>query len=712
MTQSVEAGAPEGPPRTDESLPEEVRSLLVAFARALQTFGMYPHGHPSLSPAARSVAESLDGAAGERDEIELSVGPRWVAVEGTRTDPDHGLFSSLARRLYRHHLSALTLMAGADPGELSVLLAALSRDTEEEPALGLRFNARIPGCPHVRIAPVPYGALDISSEAEDPENGAAALWLDLARAALVLGTEGDPDAVPTDPRVLAESITEKLEEERGEEYAARVVERLLEAAKLFRGSTRREGADQGALGVLANRMTDLVLELSPGMLSQLLDRGGSPGEARQFLFDVSYQLDPDALESVVATVADRKFLQISSWLDRIFKKLTAHARSDDHGIQAEADRQMRQQVREMLGSWELENPNPTEYEQALSALAADSRRDGHVRLVKAEPVRIVLMALELDVSGPAVRRETARVEEAAGRLRVIRAAAGAPPERRAPRDVWEVATRPEWIRALLSGDETDLEAASSLLERCDDGVAAVLLDVLTESDSRSVRRFLYDRIVELGPGVGRQVVDRLADADWQVRRNLLGILSELEEVPDDFSPRPYLTDEHPEVRHVAVSLALRDPGTREAGLRAALDDPHSRTVILGLSAARDACPDELAPRVVARAVDADLDWEVRVHAIRALGDLHPTSARDALVRLAARRRIFPFWKYRLREPSRETLAAVRALAAGWARDPRAADVLHMARQAGDPELREAGSAATTGRPERGPAHSRREEARP
>lgn len=693
MTEGVEVRE-----RTEagESLSDEIRSFLRALARALQTFGMYPHGHPSLTPAARSLADELAAATEERDRIEITVGPRWVAVDDVGTDPEHDLFSSLARRLYRHHLSALTLLSGADAAELSVLLAALSRDGEEEPALGLRFSARIPGCPHVRIAPVPYGALDISRDAEDPETGAAALWLNLARAALVLGQETDPDSVPTDPRALAEAITERIREERGEEYAEEVVKHLLEAARLFRGSRRRAGADRGALGVLANRMTDLVLELPAGVLTELLDRGGSPVKARQFLFDVSYQLDPDALSSVVDTVADSKFVQISGWLDRIFRKLTAHASSSDARVQEEGDRQMRRQVREMLGSWDLENPNPTEYEQALGALAAESRQEGEARLAGAESLRMAFMALELDVGGDAVREEIEEIEEPSGRLALVRAAASADPDAEAPREVWAVASRPDWIRGLLAEGDPDLEAVGALLDRCDGAVAGVLLDVLERSESRSVRRFLCDRLVELGPEVGDRVVDRLAgldDGDWQVRRNLLGILSELDAVPSRFSPLPHLEDEHPEVRYVAATLALRDPGTRGEGLRAALADSHSRTVILGLTAARDGCPEDSLPAVVDRvtelATDSDLEWEVRVHAIRALGSLDAPGARDALVRLAAKRRIVLFWKYRLRGRSRESLAAIRALAAGWDGSPRAESVLELARSSADSDLREA-----------------------
>jgi HEAT repeat protein len=663
-----------------------VEKFLVAFARALQKHAMYPPGHPALEPAARALTGALRRATEERERVELSVAPDRIGVGEAATDPEADLFSSLARRLHRHHLSVITLEADAGEEEIDTLLEALALEPDEDSAAGLRFDGMLPGCPHVQVQPVPYAAMRLAEESEEVKERARSLWFQLARVAQGVDPDADEDAVSLEPEAVARAMADGSREGR-EEYAEAVLESVSDAARLFRDTERREG--ESALGSLSDQMSTLVQELPPETFVELLENGGSPEQARQILFDVSFQLEPGAMEKILDAVADVRFVEISGWLHRIFGKLGSHARSEDTSVREEADDHMREQIREMVGRWELENPNPTEYEEALSRLAVQGGDEGTSHLGKAEPLRMIRMGLEVDTGGEWLSGAVSEVREVEERSVLIRDLVETPSGVGAADDAWRGATRPEWIRDFFEPPVPETALVEAFLARLDVEHAGVLLDVLADSDARSVRRAIFDRLVEMGDEVGPAVIERLDDDRWYIRRNLLALLNEMEELPPDFDPRRFLDEEHPEVRHEAISLALRSPGSRADAIRNALDDPHSRTVIMGLTALRQDCPPELVPRVVTAAGDEDLSWTVRVHAIRALGGMDETDARDALLSLVTRRDWPWFWRRRIREPTDSVIEGLRVLRKGWDDDAAVRRVLERAREAESGAIRKA-----------------------
>lgn len=677
-----------GPAAAEEpvDLPEDVEKFLVAFARALQKHAMYPPGHPALEPAARALTSALQRATEERERVELSVAPDRIAVGEASTDPEADLFSSLARRLHRHHLSVIILEADAEEEEIDALLEALAVEPDEENAAGLRFDGMLPGCPNVQVQPVPYAAMRLAEESEEIKEQARSLWFQLSRVAQGLDPDADEDAVSLEPEAVARAMAEGSREGR-EEYAEEVLESVSEAARLFRGTERREG--ESALGGLSDQMSTLVRELPPETFVELLENGGSPEQARQILFDVSFQLEPAAMEKILEAAADVQFVEISGWLHRVFGKLGSHARSKEASVREEADDHMREQIRDMVARWELENPNPTGYEEALTRLAFQGGDEGTSHLGRAEPLRMIRMGLEVDAGGEWLSGAVGEIREVEERGMLIRDLVATPAEVEAAADAWRGVTRPEWIQDFFESPVPEAELVEAFLARCGPEHAGVLLDVLADSDARSVRRAIFDRLVEMGDEVGRAVIERLDDDRWYIRRNLLALLNEMEELPRGFDPRPFLDEEHPEVRHEAISLALRSSHSRAAAIRNALDDPHSRTVIMGLTALREDCPPELAPRVVAAARDDDLTWTVRVHAIRALGGMDEPEARDALLSLVTRRDWPWFWRRRIREPSDPVLEGLRVLRKGWDHDPAVRRVLERAREAGHEAIRTA-----------------------
>ncbi len=230
---------------------------------------------------------------------------------------------------------------------------------------------------------------------------------------------------------------------------------------------------------------------------------------------------------------------------------------------------------------------------------------------------------------------------------------------------------------LLDRGTLDFDVIDRLIALLGVAAAPPLLDALAGSESRALRSKLLRRLADLGPGIGAEVVQRLDDNRWFVRRNLLSLLEDLGRSPEGFTAAPYLEDENAGVRLAAIKLLLPDPSERARAVAAALQCDDSRTVILGLLAARGDPSKDQVGQIVALALAEKNSREVRVHAIRALKEVRSDVALEALLQIARGRRR---WTLRRRVAGRLAIAreVLAVLGSTWGDDPRAQRVLRRA----------------------------------
>jgi hypothetical protein len=218
--------------------------------------------------------------------------------------------------------------------------------------------------------------------------------------------------------------------------------------------------------------------------------------------------------------------------------------------------------------------------------------------------------------------------------------------------------------------------------------AEPLLDALAEADSRTTRRRLLTWLVQLGPGVGPMILERLDSPHWYVLRNMLVLLGGIDPWPPGFSPAAFLVHPDPRVRREALKLALRVPDLRDQGICTGLTDGDDLILRTALAAALDSCPAEAAPLLIDQLESRGHTADLRVQIVRVLGTIRTPATRDCLIRRAlARRRWLP--GRRLAPKSPEMVAAIGGLATNWPGDPAVVDVLRLAAGSADPEIRAA-----------------------
>lgn len=731
------------------SLPRELADFLIEFSIALHKHAMYPGGHPTLAPAAVSVAGRLEHLLAERGTLSLGVARDQLVIEGVATDPKNPVLHDLAGRLHHHHLGAVQFTKGVNAVELEAVLKVLAVDADRsgEP-LGLRKD--IPRWPRIQLFPVTFDRLELvggpeeesKKDAERSVTGGrgALLWVGLARAALAAGDHAAtraPTAMPPEPFALRpERPAGEGASEGGEDGASPLSDAELDqavsdlragdiehatadpqkVAEAIESHERGTAYDQVIVGymlqiadelkaaggagsvALRKKMSRLISSLDENTLGRLIEMGGDVEQRRQFLLDASQGMAAEAVVDLVRA-ATGTGAPISASMLRMLQKLSMHAERGPQERRAIADVELRAQVAELVSGWGLADPNPDGYAYALQRMATASPT-----LVVAdetafapEPERMVQMAIEASATGFVLDRA---IGEIVGRGRIpdlLDVLEKARAENPATAAVRGRVVSPEALKVALSAAPLDLALCDRLIAALDERAAEPMLDVLAESESRQVRRAILDRLQKMPDVVRRLLPARANDERWYVVRNILFIAAELPGEPIAVDAGPFRQHADPRVRREALRVLFRHPEERARSLAVALGDADPRVQRLALHAlVEGGVPEPVVPQLATIASDSDLDSELRVPAIRALGAQKGRLALEALLKLTEVRRRSIIDVLGGAGASPEYLAALTALGP-FRTDARVRERLEVASRAKDPAVQRAAQDALKGR---------------
>ena len=675
-------------PSPERSLSRELGEFLIELSIALHKHSMYPQGHPSLQPSAAGVLRRLVQLLRDRGTLSLGVARHQLIIEGVATDSKHPVLSELAGRLHRHHLGAVSFARGIEGGELEEALRLLSTEPGRGvEAIGLQPRDLVPHWDHVKLHAMTYDRLELLDEDGRPVGSkaerakSAQLWIGLARAALAGGVDNDDSAAELKAAVVAEAINAH---DRGAAYDQVIVGYLLQIAEELKSAGGREAME------LRKRTSRMIAELRPETLRRLVDMGGDVSQRHKFMLDVTHGMAVDAVIEIVRAAASSSNQTISHSLVRLLSKLAAHAEQGAAEARPLADAALREQVEQLLSNWRLDDPNPGAYGKALHemARAAPIFTTAAETAFAPEDERLVEMAIEIDVTGPAVWGAVDRMVSGDQFSRLLELLEGAPAGSGNAAAIRNRIFNVEAVARLLADPQPNFALVDRLVEVVGAAAAAPLLDVLATADVRAVRRALLDRLGKMGEGILPQLLPRLDDSRWYVVRNLLGLLDDLPVLPAEFSPARFRAHADARVRRQALKLELKHPVEREHALLAALADQDPQTLHLALMAIQTDCPISTVPLLLQHARNEALPPEYRVLAIRALGRSGAPEALLVLVDLTDGGRTL-LGRAKLPPKSPELLAALQALAAGWGTDDRATAVLARAAQSGDADVRAA-----------------------
>jgi hypothetical protein len=673
------------------TLSRELADFLMDLAVAMHKHAIYPSGHPLLDQAVDSVHRALGRLLLDRPALSIGVARRQLIIEGVATDSSHPLLAELAGKLHRHHLGALKFLPQLSRDELADMLGVVGLEAQRDSQpVGLQPELLQSRWQDVKLFPLTYDRLELVDDdgapSGDPTAGgiAAQLWIGLARAAIAADASTHPEHDALEPEAVAHAIDEH---DREQAYDQVIVGYLLQIAREVSADGSRETSG------LQRRISRLVGSLQPDTLKRLLQMGGDAAQRRRFVLDASQGMTVDAVVELVQAAASAEGQTISHSLVRMLTKLASHAGDEQTLRGRAADGAFREHVERLVGSWSLNDPNPAPYSAALAQMAqtkAAPAGDAAPRRHECEPARIVSMALEIGASGDRVRHAIAAMLDA-GQFGELLDQLDAAPDPRSviARELWARIADRDPLRTLLATPRVDHGVIRRLVARIGAEAAIPILDALEGGLEGSRQERLLSFLVQVGPPAAPMIAVRLGHASPALTRELLACLAKI--APPVPPPEVRLCREHedPTVRREAVKLLLAYTSTRESALLASVNDPDERVAYIGLLAAAQNCPADVAAVIRERVDRGELaDGTVRAAAVRAVASRRDD---DALAWILERTLTTGGLLRRTRLPaaSPEVLAALGALAAYWGDDPRAAVAIGLARQSTSASFRAA-----------------------
>ena len=130
---------------------------------------------------------------------------------------------------------------------------------------------------------------------------------------------------------------------------------------------------------------------------------------------------------------------------------------------------------------------------------------------------------------------------------------------------------------------------------------------------------------------------------------------------------------------------MREGGLRERALALGLVDADERLVRMALLELQESLPETLLPVLVSRVIRSGRDVELRALGVRALRRSRSNLALETLLELCSGGRSI-LGRMKLAATTAEVVSALQVLDEVWAENPRALELLHLARKSKDPRL--------------------------
>jgi len=653
----------------------ETEAFLIELARATQRLGMYPPGHPVITAMVASVHGLLTPILDNSTTLTIDVSRNHLTIGEHTTSEEHTLFHAMARRLYRHLIFKLSFQKGIEADEIRECITAISvKPVSSTDPIGVGSESQLTRWPHIVIEVTPFTSLSLA-EAEDGEADPFATGLDGDGAmGQAHGTGGAGAGAASDQ---AQSAGGGI----GADEALSQAQSQLADLNLTK-----------LAGVLRNTDTSNPATLNEGVSKLIL--GMKPETMRDLVGRLPESYKKSATESVVETTI-REIIEASdageadnasSALLRLLTKLAMLNEDSGEPISTEDDQQLAALLQHLGAGWDIENPNPKDYDSALRSFNQAAQQLSVNLEWEEEPdaERIVQISVEIDEMAPTTLRATTDMiaeGQTGGLMNILE---DAPSVAEAPEALWLRVDRKDTVSNVLDYQPVDYLTLDRVITRIWEVAAGPMLDRMLDSDSRTERMSLLERLERLGPDIGPAILERLDDGPWFRVRNLLKLLGRFPELPDGFSPWTYIDHNDPRVRREAYAIALDREAYRDRAIRQALEDPDSLVIELALEIIMNRCPHELIPNLVAMIHDPASSSRIKLACIRCMGSSRSAEALDALCSLVWYRK----WLIlnSLTPKSATMLAALSVLTQSWRHEPRAIQVLRLAQRSSDPQI--------------------------
>ena len=634
--------------------------LLAAFAKELMVvrrhFRSYPKGHPVIEGAVGKAIEAYSRLIHQFGTFSIAIAKDHLLAEGLILDSKNVFLRELAQMFFRQGIGLVTLDPGLSSEELKRLLVLLDLKREAMAGKGgIEAAWEQASIASISIRCIRYDLFTASGSDDDVQ--AERLWERLARGLLEnsFSEEGSAGLV-LDPELVAEILNGTFN--KHQELDVEPVMRILQQEEQQLPGGRIPPA-------IYHKLASFVSRLSPDLRDQ-------------FLHSAVGALRPDGsspLEDLIGTMPRETILNMLQEVNKNQSNmpplLVGLLQKMAYGMASRSSASAVEDVIDKMSSIFTEHSSeqyiPDDYRRKLQNIltpsdlpALNNYTDADIgtllSTLDAGAIELNLgdVILQLAVHGgepEELERLAQNMEEMCScRLQmgdyhqvleiIRRVDADQFPSNFRDRFRASI-TREEFLKEILNGlsvwGKNGYPAIRELICTLSHPFIGPLLDKLAIEENISIRRFLIDRLVELGPQAKDEVVKRLDGGPWYYLRNLLIVLRSMDDASLAIHVRPLLSHQNETLRQEALRT-LQHFGDAFAQRRIALDlDSSDRGIMLtALHVAGKTRSAEIFRKILALATQGGLspaEVEVRCAAVRALGEIGAVAALPELIKV-------------------------------------------------------------------------------
>ncbi|WP_224982874.1 HEAT repeat domain-containing protein [Geomonas agri] len=510
----------------------------------------YPPGHQIIDASLASALTSYAEFLGEHDEIIVGVAGSTLVLADQVVDKSNPVMRDFARTLHERGIGTLVLKRGLSKEELRRFIIILGSKREKiHAAGGVGAVWEKSGITSLAIREIRYD-LFIATEEPQPQAGeVASQALDLwERFALVLKSGLKAGDVLAGGALDPELVAEALNCQFGQGGLLGDFTRLLGDA-FARGETAAPRTKE----VIGRSFAGFVAKLNPVLRQQFLAAAWlSEAITAPEMESLIRHMPLNVVRDTLKEIGERQ-QSIPPFVLQLLRQLSSSAPPSGESLQPVLpEAELSARVETILKEHASEEFIPQSYQDKLHKMMDP----GQVPLLGSEGVRDLLVTLEQSC-----------LEKSTGELLLLFLKSGVGEGEEIDgyaRNLYDIGIYflregdyPQFIKILreVTGGEVPIEVRQRVMEllACDEFVSEVLdgletwgkprfdeiaeviatvgapfsdalLEGLAQSESMSLRRFMMDRLVEIGTPAAPSVIARLSDSRWYFLRNLITLV--------------------------------------------------------------------------------------------------------------------------------------------------------------------------------------------
>jgi len=642
-----------------ESNANQLVKLVIELAISRRTLTTYPAGHPQIDDAFNKVIHSYHLFLQSNPETDIGITKNAIILNGKPLETSQQVVNGFAKILFEHGIAVLTMRPGLTHLELRNFINILGLKREQINQYGgIEAMWGKSGIQSLAIKPLNYSLFAAKDQSSNSNDSSTGIWERITRELLAGNAAAHYDSntveMPEelDPEILAEILNANPDTTDGN-----VINSFVHHSVMV------DAARNGSLP--CEKIAAFVARLNPGLRQQFIESSQTLVDSRgePLTEAILSSMPGEALIETFEEFSNNRQL-ISPVIMSLIARLSGH--SDQSVIASKVqENELHSKMRLLLQEHPSEEFVPDDYQQKLNFIIANNQLP-QIQTPELEDLLQTIDPVQVEVNisdiiflllseGCESSEERDLLIQNLGEMfeyslktgdyqKVLQQLENLNNEL-LPANIRyylrEYYCQRKFLDEIINGLKTwgkpryhDIQSMITII-----GISFIepLLDALATEDSLSLRRFIMDRLVEMGSKTHTPIASRLDDNRWFVLRNLIVILKAHEDPAVIPMLRPLSRHPNQKVRQEAIgALISHNDHSAEQQLIHDLDSNDHQTLLSAVHLSEKSSSVEIGKKLLQ--LLTKLGWthdevDIKISVIHSLGEQHLSDSIPELAKI-------------------------------------------------------------------------------